>query len=169
MKRKPTVKLPPAPPKKTEEEKAEAKKKKKMVQEKKEEEGFEARKKKIEAIQKIRKKKTEPKKEEKKEEPKDDKKEEILLLGDKVKKEYILKRNERFAGNQKLKSLYKKTAHRILGISEKATPEEIKEAYKPFLKFHPDKNKGDKKKTEKFTMATEAKNLMLKTIKEKKK
>jgi len=170
MKRKPVVKLPPAPPKKTAEEKAEAKKKKQSKAEKQEEEAFESRKRKIEAIQKIRKKKTQPKKEDdkKNEEKKEDKKEEILLLGDKVKKQYILKRNERFAGNQKLKSLYKKTAHSILGISEKASPEEIREAYKPFLKFHPDKNKGDKKKTEKFTMATEAKNLMLRTIKEKK-
>jgi len=148
MKRKPVVKLPPAPPKKTAEEKAEAKKKKQSKAEKQEEEAFESRKRKIEAIQKIRKKKTQPKKEDdkKNEEKKEDKKEEILLLGDKVKKQYILKRNERFAGNQKLKSLYKKTAHSILGISEKASPEEIREAYKPFLKFHPDKNKGDKKK-----------------------
>ena len=166
MKRKPIVNLPPAPAKKTAEEKAEAKKKKQSKAEKQEEEAFESRKKKIEAIQKLRQKKTEPKKEEPKKD--DDKKEEILLLGDKVKKEYILKRNERFAGNQKLKSLYKKTAHSILGISEKASPEEIREAYKPFLKFHPDKNGGDKKKTEKFTMATEAKNLMLRTIKEAK-
>jgi len=178
MKRKPIVKLPPAPAKKTAEEKAESKKKKKEKSEKQEEDAFESRKKKIEAIKKIRGKKTEQKLNEErvklkkmieeKADKKEDKKEETLLLGDKVKKQYILKRNERFEGNQKLKSLYKKTAHRILGISEKASPEEIREAYKPFLKFHPDKNGGDKKKTEKFTMATEAKNLMLRTIKEKK-
>jgi len=56
MKRKPIVKLPPAPAKKTAEEKAEAKKKKQSKAEKQEEEAFESRKKKIEAIQKLRKK-----------------------------------------------------------------------------------------------------------------
>jgi small-conductance mechanosensitive channel len=62
MKRKPIVKLPPAPAKKTAEEKAEAKKKKKEKSEKQEEDAFESRKKKIEAIKKIRGKKTEGKK-----------------------------------------------------------------------------------------------------------
>jgi len=62
MKRKPVVKLPPAPAKKTSEEKAEAKKKKQSKAEKQEEEAFESRKKKIEAIKKIRKNKTQPKK-----------------------------------------------------------------------------------------------------------
>lgn len=56
MKRKPIVKLPPAPAKKTAEEKAQAKKKKQSKAEKQEEEAFESRKKKIEAIKKIREK-----------------------------------------------------------------------------------------------------------------
>ena len=65
MKRKPTIKLPPAPTPKTAEEKADAKKQKKMKAEKKEEEAFDSRKKKIDAIKKIRdKKKSEPKKSE---------------------------------------------------------------------------------------------------------
>lgn len=71
MKRKPIVKLPPAPAKKTAEEKAEAKKKKQSKAEKQEEEAFESRKKKIEAIKKLRKNKTQPKKEEPKKDIKD--------------------------------------------------------------------------------------------------
>jgi len=54
MKRKPTIKLPPAPTPKTAEEKADAKKQKKMKEEKKEEEAFESRKKKIEAVKKVK-------------------------------------------------------------------------------------------------------------------
>lgn len=47
--------------------------------------------------------------------------------------------------------------YHILGISESATPIEIKRAFKHLaLKYHPDKNKGDKSSEEKFKLINEA-------------
>ena len=51
----------------------------------------------------------------------------------------------------------KKDYYKILDISQEANEEEIKKAYrKQALKYHPDKNKGDKKAEENFKKISEA-------------
>ena len=51
----------------------------------------------------------------------------------------------------------KKDFYEILGISKNADAAEIKKAYrKSAIKFHPDKNPGDKEAEEKFKLAAEA-------------
>ena len=51
----------------------------------------------------------------------------------------------------------KRDYYEILGITKSASKDEIKKAYRKLaLKYHPDKNKGDKVSEEKFKEASEA-------------
>lgn len=54
-----------------------------------------------------------------------------------------------------------KDYYRILGVNKKASQEEIKKAYRKLaIKYHPDKNKGDKAAEEKFKELGEAKEVL---------
>ena len=51
----------------------------------------------------------------------------------------------------------KKDYYKILGVEKNASEKDIKKAYRKIaLKYHPDKNPGDKEAEEKFKEAAEA-------------
>ncbi len=51
----------------------------------------------------------------------------------------------------------KRDYYEVLGVNKNATPEELKKAYRTLaLKYHPDRNPGDKEAEEKFKEAAEA-------------
>ena len=51
----------------------------------------------------------------------------------------------------------KRDYYDVLGVGKNANPEELKSAYRKLaVKYHPDKNKGDKAAEEKFKEASEA-------------
>jgi len=111
--------------------------------------------------QKPKKDKKSKKKEPKKEEPK---KQRILALEDikeetkpkKEKKNFKVNNAKRNMANYNYKQQYKQLPAKVLGVSARASPEEIKKAFRPFLKFHPDKPTGDLDKFQKYSSAYSA-------------
>lgn len=62
-----------------------------------------------------------------------------------------------------------KDYYKILGIDKKATPDEVKKAFRGLaVKYHPDKNQGNKEAEEKFKQANEANEVLSNPEKRKK-
>jgi hypothetical protein len=191
----PTVDLPPAPPRKTKEQVAEAKKKREkkkleenlklklkvqQVKKKVSESEKKADEKKTTKLKKeaeklkemIKEKPTEKKKAEPKKQPKllaleDAKKETKPEPKKKEKKNFRVINAERSQANRNYQSVYKQTPAKVLGVSARASPEEIKKAFRKFLKFHPDKHPPSEraKFTELFTKYSSAYDALISTIK----
>ena len=54
-----------------------------------------------------------------------------------------------------------KDYYKILGVDKKASQEDIKKAFRKLaVKYHPDKNPGDKKAEEKFKEISEANDVL---------
>lgn len=61
------------------------------------------------------------------------------------------------AKNKITLKMAKRDYYEVLGVSKTATADEMKKAYRKLaLKYHPDKNPGDKEAEEKFKEAAEA-------------
>jgi len=59
------------------------------------------------------------------------------------------------------KDLYEKDLYQILGVSKSASSQDIKKAYRALAReLHPDKNKGDKVREEKFKAVSEANDIL---------
>jgi hypothetical protein len=71
----------------------------------------------------------------------------------KEKKNYSVDQAKRKQANKETQQLYGKPTHKILGVDARASPDEIKKAYRGFLKFHPDKPTGDKEKFQMYATA----------------
>ena len=71
----------------------------------------------------------------------------------KEKKNYSVDQAKRKKANKETQELYGKPTHKILGVNARASPDEIKKAYRGFLKFHPDKPTGDKEKFQMYATA----------------
>ena len=58
----------------------------------------------------------------------------------------------------------KRDYYEVLGVSKNSTPDQIKSAYRKLaVKYHPDKNEGDKAAEEKFKEASEAYHILSNT------